>query len=120
MNSVPEPLIPGDYTTLVDLKIRSQMDTESNTNQVGTYMRGLPFVVFQVYPEKNGIVWGRISSNTGSGTSRYVGLRVNNNMKVKLEKAFEPPEPSGDVLLVNVLRDLVEALKDVTRELRNK
>lgn len=113
-----EPLVPGDYTTLVDLKIRSQMDTESTTNQVGVYMRGLPFVVFQVYPEKNGIVWGRISSNTGAGTSRYVGLRVANNLKAKLEKPFEEQTHSSDDVadaitdLGKVLKDLITLLKE--------
>jgi len=107
-----EPLVPGDYTTLVDLKIRTQMDTQSDTNQVGVYMRGLPFVVFQVYPEKNGIVWGRISSNTGAGTSRYVGLRVANNMKAKLEKAFET------VLTHDPQTALSEAVKDLTAAVR--
>jgi len=108
-----EPLVPGDYTTLVDLKIRSQMDTESVTNQVGTYMRGLPFAVFQVYPEKNGIIWGRISSNTGAGTSRYVGLRVANNMKAKLEKAFETT-PNSDPQVA-----LTEAIKELGATIRN-
>jgi hypothetical protein len=107
-----EPLVPGDYSTLVDLKIRSQMDTESSTNQVGVYSRGLPFVVFQVYPEKNGIVWGRISSNTGAGTSRYVGLRVANNMKAKLEKAFEPAHPDD---LVSAIRELTAAIKEMKK-----
>ncbi len=109
-----ETLVPGDYTSLVDLKIRSQMDTSSLTNQVGTYMRGLPFVVFQVYPEKNGIVWGRISSNTGAGTSRYVGLRVTNNMKAKLEKAFEPEQSGGDGLVAAIDR-LTAAVEKLAR-----
>lgn len=113
-----EPLVPGDYTTLVDLKIRSQMDTESNTNQVGTYMRGLPFVVFQVYPEKNGIVWGRISSNTGVGTSRYVGLRVTNNLKAKLEKAFEAqPISDPQIALTEAIKDLTAAVRILTTNL---
>lgn len=107
-----EPLVPGDYTTLVDLKIRSQMDTEVASNQVGVYTRGLPFVVFQVYPEKNGIVWGRISSNTGYGTSRYVGLRVNNNLKAKLEKPFEEPSISSN--------DIVSAIRELTAVLKEK
>ena len=94
-----EQMVPGDYTALVDLNIRSQMDTQSTTNQVGVYSRGIPFTVYQVYPEKNGIVWGRVSSNTGSGTSRFVGLRVNTNLKAHLEKAFNP-EVNNDVLVV--------------------
>ena len=116
-----EQMVPGDYTTLVDLKIRSQMDTVPLTNQVGTYMRGLPFVVFQVYPEKNGIVWGRISSNTGYGTSRYVGLRVNNNLKAKLEKPFEPGG-NGDPLMVAMrsLTTAVTLLTDAVRKLAEK
>lgn len=103
-----EQLVPGDYTALVDLNIRSQMDTQSATNRVGVYGRGLPFTVYQVYPEKEGIVWGRVSSNTGAGTSRYVGLRVTNQPKAQLEKAF-PVEPEGDDL-VNAVNSLAAAV----------
>ena len=108
-----EELVEGDYTALVDLNIRSQMDTQSATNQVGVYSRGTPFTVYQVYPEKNGIVWGRVSSNTGSGTSRFVGLRVNTNLKAHLEKAFNP-EGGNDRLIIALgnLTDAIDALGD--------
>ena len=81
-------MVPGDYTALLDLKIRLQMDTQSATNQVGVYTRGVNFTVYEVYPEKNGILWGRVSSNTGTGSSRFVGLRVANQAKAKLEKGL--------------------------------
>ena len=114
-----DQLVPGDYTTLVDLKIRSQMDTQSMTNQVGVYTRGVPFTVYEVYPEKSGIVWGRVSSNTGSGTSRYVGLRVANQAKAKLEKAFEAESKSGDSGLAN-LAAAINHLADTIHEVANK
>jgi len=106
-----EQMVPGDYTTLVDLKIRSQMDTTVSTNQVGVYSRGLPFTVYQVYPEKDGIVWGRVSSNTGAGKARYVGLRVTNNTKAQLEKAFEPG--SSDASLVDAITLLTAAIREL-------
>jgi len=116
-----EQMVPGDYTALLDLKIRLQMDTQSMTNQVGVYMRGVPFTVYEVYPERNGIVWGRVSSNTGNGTSRYVGLRVTNQVKAKLEKAFEP-EGSDDALMVTMksLTVAITLLTDAVRELAGK
>jgi len=106
-----EQMVPGDYTALVDLNIRSQMDTKSVTNRIGAYSRGLPFTVYEVYPEKDGILWGRVSSNTGLGTSRYVGLRVTNQAKAKLEKAFEGP-PINDPLVnaINTLATAIQAL----------
>jgi hypothetical protein len=113
-----EQMVPGDYTALLDLKIRSQMDTQSMTNQVGVYTRGVPFTVYEVYPEKSGIVWGRVSSNTGSGTSRYVGLRVTNQAKAKLEKAFEPESKSSDSGLADVadaINNLASAIREATQ-----
>lgn len=101
-----EKLVPGDYTALVNLNIRLQMDTQSVTNYVGVYGRGVPFTVYEVYSEKDGIVWGRVSSNTGNGQSRYVGLRVANQMKAHLEKAFDNNQNDND--------SLVAALKDLT------
>jgi len=86
-----EELVPGDYTALGSLYIRSQMKTSPSSNIVGMYSNGVPFTVYQVYPEKDGIVWGRVSSNTGDGKSRYVGLRVLNNSKAKLEQPATPP-----------------------------
>jgi hypothetical protein len=111
--SMPEPFVPGEYTALVDLNIRKQMDTESLTNGAGVYMRSVPFTVYQVYPEKRGIVWGRVSSNTGSGDSRYVGLRVNNNVKVQLENAFDPQGTAESLPgAINNLTSAVERLAD--------
>lgn len=114
-----EQLVPGDYTALVNLNIRLQMDTQSVTNHVGVYGRGVPFTVYEVYPELNGIVWGRVSSNTGSGRSRYVGLRVVNQSKAKLEKAFVEKETQADSL-VDAMHDIASALRDVADALRSK
>jgi hypothetical protein len=114
-----EQMVPGAYTALVDLKIRSQMDTQSTTNQVGVYTRGVPFTVYEVYPEKNGIVWGRVSSNTGSGTSRYAGLRVVNQLKANLEKAFEVTDATtetSDSGLVDAIKDLAAAIREVSNK----
>ena len=107
-----EEMVPGDYTALLDLKIRLQMDTQSATNQVGVYTRGVNFTVYEVYPEKNGILWGRVSSNTGTGSSRFVGLRVANQAKAKLEKAFE--SESGDSSLVSAIKELTAAIREVS------
>ena len=109
-----EQMVPGDYTALLDLNIRVQMDTQSTTNKVGAYTRGVPFTVYEVYPEKNGILWGRVSSNTGTGTSRFVGLRVANQAKAKLEKAFE--SESGDSSLVSAIKELTTAIREVADE----
>lgn len=111
--SVSEEMVPGAYTALVDLKIRSQMDTKSMTNQVGVYSRGVPFTVYEVYPEKDGIVWGRVSSNVGDGTSRFVGLRVANQLKAHLEKAME------EVDLAKAVRSLADAVTLQTVALRD-
>lgn len=112
-----EPFVPGEYTALLDLKIRTQMDTQSTTNIVGTYMRGVPFTVFEVYPEdRNGIVWGRVSSNTGNGRQRFVGLRVTNQLKAHLEKAFES-KPIVDPL-INAVTLLTNAVTMLATEIR--
>lgn len=102
-----EPLVEGDYTALVDLNIRAAARTMGNI-PVGVYSKGVPFTVYQVYPEDNGIVWGRVSSNTGSGTSRFVGLRVNNQIKAHLEKAFKPERDSQE--------DLVAAIRELATQ----
>lgn len=117
-----EPMVAGDYTALVDLNIRSQMDTQSATNRVGVYGRGVPFTVYEVYPEKNGIVWGRVSSNTGSGTARYVGLRVTNQDKAHLENAFIEPvlESTNDELLVNAINALTQAVNKLIEAVLSK
>ncbi len=95
--SVPEPLVEGEYTSLVNpLKIHNNMNTASVN--VGGYSLGVPFVVYEVFPEKDGIVWGRVSSNSGYGVQQFVGLRVRSNLKAKLSRAFKPiPTPSDDI-----------------------
>jgi hypothetical protein len=116
-----EQMVPGDYTVMETLNIRSQMNSKNLNNIVGGYTNGVPFTVYQVYPEKDGIVWGRVSSNTGDGSSRYVGLRVNNHVKARLEKAFEP-DGNGDAL-VTAVRSLTAAIiiqTDALRELASK
>lgn len=83
-----EPFKPGHYTALQTMNIRAAMNTMTDANLVGRYSNGEPFSVYEVYPETGGIVWGRVSSNTGGGTSKYVALRVNNHPKVMFEKPF--------------------------------
>lgn len=85
--SQEEQLVAGAYTALGKMNIRAGMHT--NAGIVGGYSNGDPFTVFEVYPEKDGIVWGRVSSNTGGGSLRFTALRVNNHPKAHLEKAFE-------------------------------
>jgi hypothetical protein len=117
-----EQMVPGDYTATGNLYIRSQMKTSPSTNIIGMYTNGVPFRVYEVYPEKDGILWGRVSSNTGEGQARYVGLRVNNNVKAHFEKAGEPQGANDGIgvlaraitelansntLLVTILRELV-------------
>lgn len=117
-----EQCVPGDYTAMGLVNIRSQMKTVPATNIVGAYTNGLPFTVYQVYPEVDGIVWGRVSSNTGDGKARYVALRVANNVKARLEKAFEPGE-SNDSGLVKAISDNTDAitlLATAVRELAKK
>ena len=112
-----EQMVPGDYTAVETLNIRSQMNTKNLNNIVGGYTNGVPFTVYQVYPETGGIVWGRVSSNTGDGSSRYVGLRVNNHVKARLEKAFKPDANDGD--LVTALAGLTAAITLQTVALRD-
>ena len=109
-----EQMVAGEYTTLGIVNIRSQMKTSPPSNMVGAFTNGLPFRVYQVYDELDGIVWGRISSNTGSGKARYVALRVNNNEKVKLEKAFPEDEEK------NPLADAINLLTAAVLSLANK
>lgn len=111
-----EQMVAGDYTALVDLNIRAQMDTESVTNRVGVYSRGVPFTVYEVYPERGGIVWGRVSSNTGNGTARFVGLRVTNQLKAKFEKAFQPV--ATDSSLADAVTMLTVAVRDLINIMR--
>lgn len=116
-----EQMVPGDYTALGVINIRLQMKTMPASNQVGGYMNGTSFRVYQVYSEANGIVWGRVSSNIGEGQARYVALRVNNNVKAKLEKAFE--EETRNDPMVEALEGLDKAITLLTisvRELAQK
>jgi hypothetical protein len=120
MTAILEPLIPGNYTALVDLNIRSQMETESTTNLVGLFKRSSSFVVFEVYPEFKGIIWGRVSSNIGSGKSMYVGLRVLNNDKAHLESPFAHGiKPIEDSELNRALRELTLRIQDLTNAIRD-
>lgn len=115
-----EPFVPGDYTALLDLNIRTQMDTKSTTNIVGTYFRGVPFTVYEVYPEdRNGIVWGRVSSNTGTGRQRFVGLRVTNQIKAHLEQASEQAE-SMNILLKALILDVRELVRSMNALVQSK
>jgi hypothetical protein len=109
-----EQMVPGDYTATETINIRSQMKTSPLGNIVGGYTNGVPFTVYQVYPEKDGIVWARVSSNTGDGSSRYVGLRVNNHVKARLEKAFEPGSSDGS--LADAIRELTDAIRELARK----
>lgn len=115
-----EQMVPGDYTALGVVNIRLQMKTMPATNIVGGYSNGLPFTVYQVYPEVDGIVWGRVSSNTGAGKARYVALRVNNNAKAKLEKAFDVEAGTGNGALAIALVSLTQAIRDLIEEMKAK
>jgi hypothetical protein len=79
-----EEFRPGDYTALGNMNIRAAMTTLVDANLKGRYFNGEPFKVYEVYQEKDGIVWGRVSSNTGGGQLRFVGLRVNNHPKAQM------------------------------------
>jgi len=109
-----EQMVPGDYTAIGVVNIRKQMKTSPATNQIGGYTNGVPFRVYQVYAEMDGILWGRVSSNTGEGQARYVALRVNNNVKAKLERAFEDESTGKD--LVNAITLLATAVRDLARK----
>jgi len=106
-----EKMVPGDYTAIGLVNIRLQMKTTPTSNLVGGYSNGIPFTVYQVYDEVDGILWGRVSSNTGEGKARYVALRVNNNVKARLEKAFKVVDP-GETDLVDAIRDLAAAIRE--------
>lgn len=81
---------PGAYTALENVNIRASMNVMFDRNIVGGYRNGEPFTVYEVFPEKGGIVWGRVSSNTGGGSARYVALRVNNHPKAQMVTLSEP------------------------------
>lgn len=88
--AMEEQMKPGSYTALDAMNIRAAMNTMVNGNIVGGYKNGSLFTVYEVFPEKGGIVWGRVSSNTGGGTARYVALRVNNHPKAQMVPLSEP------------------------------
>ena len=111
-----EEMVPDDYTAIGVVNIRSQMKTMPAQNIVGGYTNGVPFRVYEVYPEAEGILWGRVSSNTGEGKARFVALRVNNNVKVHLEKAFEE-EPKDDSW-TKATKDLINAITALTAAVR--
>lgn len=115
-----EKMVPGEYTALGVVNIRSQMKTTPTTNLVGGYSNGLPFTVYQVYAEVDGIVWGRVSSNTGEGKARYAALRVNNNVKVKLEKAFDVEVTPGNGALAIAIISLTAAVRELADVMLNK
>ena len=95
MESTPEPFVPGDYTVLEDINIRASMNTKINVNLKGGYKASDTIKVYEVFAEKDGILWGRVSTNTGEGVARYIGMRVNNHPKVKLTRAFPPSGSSN-------------------------
>ncbi len=108
--------VPGAYTVLNEqINIRTQMNTLVTSNVVGAFKNGEPFTVFEVYPEDKGIVWGRVSSNTGGGQARFVALRVNNHPKVRLERAFAGTT-SDLVTAVNGLTNAVTTLTGAIKE----
>jgi hypothetical protein len=116
-----EQMVPGDYAAIGVVNIRTQMKTNPISNIVGGYTNGVPFRVYHVYPEVDGILWGRVSSNTGDGKARYVALRVNNNVKARLEKAFEEPASGNGIvdaigLLVAELRLLIAEIRSAARK----
>jgi hypothetical protein len=84
-----EQMKPGAYTALGVVNIRAAMNTMIDANIVGKFSQGEPFTVLEVYPENGGILWGRVSSNVGGGSSRYVALRVNNHPKAHMERAAD-------------------------------
>ncbi len=116
MTAIEEPLVSGAYTVIENsLLIRPSMNTINAP--VGQFKNGEPFMVLEVHPEKEGIVWGRVSSNTGGGSARYVGMRVNNHPKVRLELRFEDPNRNE---LGDAVASLVSAIRELTALLRNK
>jgi hypothetical protein len=114
-----EQMVPGDYTALCVVNIRTQMKTTPVQNVVGAYTNGVPFRVYQVYDEKDGILWARVSSNTGDGRARYAALRVANNVKAKLEKAFSEPEENDENDIVRAINANTAALTGLTAAVRD-
>ena len=109
MAIIQEPFIPGVYAAdLNDLNIRTKRETTYPS--VGSYKKDDMFPIFEVFPEEQGIVWGRTSSNVNGQPSRFIGLRVNNHIKAHLVMPFAGT--SGDA-------DLIRAIKDLTFEIHN-
>jgi hypothetical protein len=103
---------PGDYIALGDLLIRAAMDTTNSQNIVGKFFNGNQFKVFEIMPEKLGILWARISETTGQGQARFVALRVNGNVKAQMQKAFESDAAQfSNNLLVSAINRLSAALE---------
>lgn len=114
-----EKMVPGDYVALGAMNIRSQMKTNPATNVVGGYSDGNQFHVYEVYAEENGIVWGRVNSNTGTGYGRFVALRVNNVPKAKLEKAEQTADVTtlyAVVRMADAIENLAEAIWALSRK----
>jgi hypothetical protein len=101
----------GDYIALGDLLIRGAMDTTNSQNILGKFFSGNQFKVFEIMPEKLGILWARISETTGQGQARFVALRVANNPKAQMQKAFESEPTFSNSLLVNAINRLSAALE---------
>jgi hypothetical protein len=102
---------PGDYIALGDLLIRAAMDTTNSQNIVGKFYNGNQFKVFEIMPEKLGILWARINETTGQGQARFVALRVANNPKAQMQKAFEPESAFSNSLLIAAINRLAVALE---------
>ncbi len=116
MTIIEEPLVAGAYMALLDnFQIRPKMDT--TVPSVGQFKNGETFTVFQVFPEVNGIVWGRISSNTNGLPSRFVGLRVNNHPKAQLVERFADEDQNN---LIAALRDLAAEIHELVYAFRSK
>jgi len=115
-----EQFEPGDYTAIGELNIRVQMKTDPATNIVGRYFNGEPFKVYEVYPELNGILWGRVSSNTGDGQLRFVGLRVNNHAKARMHNASQPETNDDLAKAISALTSAVTLLTTAVRELAQR
>jgi hypothetical protein len=117
MPIIQEPLVEGVYQSLLDwLQISTKRDPLSAN--VGRLMKDEFFFVFQVYPEENGIVWGRISSNIDGLGLRVVPLRVANRPKAILVKKLAGNDDGNN--LVTTIGELTTAINDLTAELRKK
>lgn len=99
------------------LQIRTERSTANPGSRIGAFKGNDVFGVYDVYPEANGIVWARVSSNM-SGVIHYCALRVNNHKKVILISAAASesttPPPPADVLIA--LAGDVASLKTFLRE----